>query len=129
MLIDDSIVRGTTSRSLVELLRDAGAAEVHLRITSPPYAFPSFYGTDTQARSELIAASMSVEQIRDHLGADSLEFLSEEGLIDAIGLNDTGPYRGLCTAYFDGAYPTALHDYEREYQASLDGPSQSEGDQ
>ena len=122
-LVDDSIVRGTTSRRLVTLLRDAGATEVHLRISSPPLAHPMFYGADVKRKSELAASSMSVSEMRDHLGADSLEFLSEEGLIESIGLDYKAPFTGLCMAYFNGAYPTALYDYEREYQASLNLPN------
>lgn len=124
-LVDDSIVRGTTSRRLVELLRDAGAAEVHLRISAPPLAYPCFYGIDIQDRSELVAASLSPEEIREYLGADSLEFLSEQGLIDAIGLNLDAPYTGLCVAYFNGDYPTPLYDYEEEYLASLSLPQRA----
>ncbi len=125
VLVDDSIVRGTTSRRLVELLRDAGAKEVHLRISAPPLAYPCFYGIDIQDRSELIAASLSVDEIREYLGADSLEFLSNDGMVDAIGLNMDAPYSGLCVAYFNGDYPTPLYDYEEEYRASLSLPSRA----
>lgn len=122
VLVDDSIVRGTTSRRLVELLRDAGAAEVHLRIAAPPLAYPCFYGIDIQDRAELVASSLSVDEIREYLGADSLEYLSVQGLIDAIGLDLDAPYTGLCIAYFNGDYPTPLYDYEEEYSASLSLP-------
>lgn len=124
-LVDDSIVRGTTSRHLVDLLRDAGAAEIHVRIAAPPFAHPSYYGADMQTPDELIAASLSVPEIRDYLGADSLEYLSEEGLIDAIGLDPDARFGGLCVAYFNGAYPAPLHDYERGYQASLEAPKRA----
>ncbi len=119
ILVDDSIVRGTTSRRIVRLLKEAGAKEVHVRISSPPLKYPCFYGIDIQTRKELIAANHTVEEIREAIEADSLAFLSEQGLIDAIGLNFDAPYNGLCMAYFNGDYPTPLYDYEQEYQASL----------
>ncbi|BCA85992.1 amidophosphoribosyltransferase [Enterococcus saigonensis] len=119
IMVDDSIVRGTTSRRIVDLLKEAGAKEVHVRIASPPLKYPCFYGIDIQTRKELIAANHSVEEIRQVIGADSLSYLSEEGLIDAIGLDFDAPYGGLCMAYFNGDYPTPLYDYEEKYQASL----------
>ncbi|WP_239256522.1 amidophosphoribosyltransferase [Listeria ilorinensis] len=121
VMIDDSIVRGTTSKRIVQLLRDAGASEVHVRIASPPLAFPCFYGIDIQTRNELIAANYSKEEIRGIIGADSLEYLSVDGLVDAIGRPyPEEPYGGLCMAYFNGDYPTELYDYEAEYLASLE---------
>lgn len=119
ILVDDSIVRGTTSRRIVQLLKEAGAKEVHLRIASPPLKYPCFYGIDIQTRKELIAANHTVEEIRTCVAADSLAFLSEQGLIDSIGLSFDAPYTGLCMAYFNGDYPTPLYDYEEQYQASL----------
>ena len=119
ILVDDSIVRGTTSKRLVQLLKDAGAKEVHLRIASPPLKYPCFYGIDIQTRKELIAANHTLEEMRECLGADSLEFLSEAGLISAIGLKFPEPYSGLCMAYFNGDYPTPLYDYEKQYEKSL----------
>ncbi|MGM0217418.1 amidophosphoribosyltransferase [Enterococcus sp. AZ126] len=119
IMVDDSIVRGTTSRRIVQLLKDAGAKEVHVRIASPPLKFPCFYGIDIQTRKELIAANHSISEIEQLIKADSLGFLSERGLIDAIGLNYDAPYSGLCMAYFNGDYPTPLYDYEEKYQASL----------
>jgi amidophosphoribosyltransferase len=119
IMVDDSIVRGTTSRRIVQLLKEAGARSVHVRIASPPLRYPCFYGIDIQTRKELIAANHSIEEIREAIGADSLSFLSEEGLIDAIGLQFDDPYSGLCMSYFNGDYPTPLYDYEEEYQASL----------
>lgn len=101
VVVDDSIVRGTTTRSIVGLLRKAGAAEVHVRISAPPIYHPCFYGIDTQVETELIAASHSVEEIRDFIGADSLGYLSIEGLLRALEL----PYDGFCFACFDGRYP------------------------
>lgn len=96
IMVDDSIVRGTTSRRIVNLLKEAGAKEVHVRIASPPLRYPCFYGIDIQTRKELIAANHSIEEIREMIGADSLSFLSEEGLINAIGLDFNAPYSGLC---------------------------------
>ncbi|MBS7578180.1 MULTISPECIES: amidophosphoribosyltransferase [unclassified Enterococcus] len=120
VMVDDSIVRGTTSRRIVQLLKEAGAAEVHVVISSPPLKYPCFYGIDIQTRKELIAANHSVEEIRDIIGADSLYFLSEQGLIDAINLQNDAPYSGLCMAYFNGDYPTPLYDYEADYRKSLE---------
>lgn len=119
IVIDDSIVRGTTSKRIVRLLREAGAKEVHMRISSPPLKYPCFYGIDIQTTKELIAAKHSVEQIREYIGADSLAFLSLDGLVESIGLNKPAPYGGLCVAYFNGDYPTALDDYRDEFLASL----------
>lgn len=112
ILVDDSIVRGTTSKRIVRLLKEAGATEVHVRISSPPLAYPCFYGIDIQTKEELIAANYSTDKIREIIEADSLEFLTEEGLINSIGLKLDAPYNGLCMAYFNGDYPTPLYDYE-----------------
>ena len=106
VVVDDSIVRGTTSRSLVKLIRDAGPTEVHLRITSPPVKHPCLYGMDFPSSDELIANHYdSVEGIATYLGADSLEYLSVEGLMDAV---PHGPGIGYCTACFTGNYPVAI---------------------
>ncbi len=104
IVVDDSIVRGNTSKQLVSMLRSAGAKEVHMRIVSPPVAWPCFYGIDTDVQDQLIAANMSVEEIRDFIGADSLAFLSLEGLISCIYTQTPG----FCTACFSGEYPVAL---------------------
>ncbi|BAQ23305.1 amidophosphoribosyltransferase [Streptococcus troglodytae] len=120
VMIDDSIVRGTTSRRIVQLLKEAGATEVHVAIGSPALAYPCFYGIDIQTRKELIAANHTVEETRQIIGADSLTYLSIDGLIDSIGLETDAPNGGLCVAYFDGKYPTPLYDYEEEYRKSLD---------
>ncbi len=119
IMVDDSIVRGTTSKRIVQLLRDAGATEVHVRIAAPPLRYPSFYGLDIQSRDELISANHTNEEVRQVIGADSLEFLSEEGLVEAVGLNLDAPNGGLLMAYFDGNYPTPLYDFESDYLASL----------
>jgi amidophosphoribosyltransferase len=101
VMVDDSIVRGTTTGPLVKLLRDAGASEVHVRISSPPVKWPCFYGIDMANRNDLIAARLNVEQIRDHIGADSLGYLSVRGVIHAIGMNR----HDFCHACFTGDYP------------------------
>jgi amidophosphoribosyltransferase len=105
VMVDDSIVRGTTSKRIVNMLREAGATEVHVRISSPPITHPCFYGIDMSTREELIAASHSVEEIRQLIGADSLAFLSLEGLIEAIGRPSDSPWRGQCMSCFTGKYP------------------------
>jgi amidophosphoribosyltransferase len=102
VVVDDSIVRGTTTGPIVEMLRRAGAAEVHVRIHSPQMRHPCYMGVDTGRREELIAASHTIEQIRLAIGADSLGYLSKEGLLAAVG----GRTGARCTACFDGAYPT-----------------------
>lgn len=120
VMIDDSIVRGTTSRRIVQLLREAGAAEVHVAIGSPELKYPCFYGIDIQTRRELISANHTVEEVCEIIGADSLTYLSLEGMIEAIGIDTNAPNGGLCVAYFDGEYPTPLYDYEEEYLRSLE---------
>jgi len=113
VLIDDSIVRGTTSIKIVQMLRDAGAAEIHMRIASPPTRHSCFYGVDTPERSKLLAAQMDVERMREYIKVDSLAFLSIDGLYRAVGedmrLDDTPQY---CDACFTGDYPTRLTDQE-----------------
>lgn len=101
IVVDDSIVRGTTTGPEIALLREAGAREIHLRISCPPIRYPCFYGIDTSTRSHLIASRMSVEQIRQHVGADSLAYLDMKNLIRAVGL----PKLNFCTACFDERYP------------------------
>ncbi len=100
VIIDDSIVRGTTSRRIVKLLRDAGALEVHFRVSSPPVQFPCHFGIDTPTRDQLIGATKTVEEIREMIGADSLKFLSEDEMMLA-----TGGKNNFCKACFDGDYP------------------------
>lgn len=120
VMIDDSIVRGTTSRRIVQLLREAGAKQVHVAIGSPELKYPCFYGIDIQTRRELISANHSAEEVCDIIGADSLTYLSLDGMIESIGLETNAPNGGLCVAYFDGEYPTPLYDYEEEYLRSLE---------
>lgn len=119
ILVDDSIVRGTTSKQIVQLLKDAGAAAVHLRIASPPLRFPCFYGIDIQTTRELFAANHSVAEMKRLLQVDSLGFLSTKGLEDSVGLAPNLPHGGLCVAYFTGEYPTALDDYQSALTAEL----------
>ena len=104
VLVDDSIVRGTTTRQLVRMVREAGALEVHLRISSPPYRWPCYYGMDTSDRSRLLAAQLSVDEIRKFLDADSLAYLSLDGLHDSAG----GSELGFCNACLSGDYPTPV---------------------
>ncbi|MDR3038575.1 MAG: amidophosphoribosyltransferase, partial [Candidatus Adiutrix sp.] len=105
VLVDDSVVRGTTSARIISMIRRAGAAEVHFRVSSPPITHPCCYGIDTSIRHELVASVKSVAEIREFLGADSLHYLSRAGLMAAVG--DPGEGR-MCTACFSGEYPTAI---------------------
>jgi amidophosphoribosyltransferase len=119
VMVDDSIVRGTTSRRIVKMLRAAGATEVHVRITAPPIAHPCYYGIDTSEREELIASKHSVDEICEIIGADSLAFISVEGLMEGIGRSDEEPNCGQCLACFTGRYPTEIYPdtvlpYEKE---------------
>jgi len=106
VVIDDSIVRGTTSRKLVQALRDAGATEVHMRISSPPVTHPCFYGIDTDTQDHLIAARLTLAEIEEHLGLDSLAYLSKVGMVEAAR-SHSGEF---CTACFDGEYPIEMED-------------------
>jgi amidophosphoribosyltransferase len=101
IVVEDSIVRGTTHKAVVRMLREAGAAEIHLRVTLPPWKWPCVYGIDTGTKAELIAANMTVDEIRDYLGADSLAYLQLDKLIEAID----APRAGFCTACLTGEYP------------------------
>jgi amidophosphoribosyltransferase len=133
VVVEDSIVRGTTTRRIVQMLRDAGAREVHLRISSPPYRWPCFYGIDTAARKDLIAYEKSVEEIRAHNGADSLAYLSMDNLIEAVG----HPKQHFCRACFDGEYPIQIpldmkmskHVFENHGEGGAGDPGpESEGE-
>jgi len=115
VLIDDSIVRGTTSRKIVGMVREAGAREVHLRISSPPTIGPCYYGIDTPLKSELIASRLSVDEIAKYIGADSLGYLSHHGLLRAV---DDVEGRRHCSACFSGRYPVAVTQAE-DWQLSL----------
>jgi amidophosphoribosyltransferase len=104
VVIDDSIVRGTTTRAMVGMLREAGAAEIHLRVSSPPYRWPCYYGMDTGARGELLAANLTVEEIRDYLNVDSLAYLQLDRLVAATGATGAG----YCDACLTGSYPVSI---------------------
>ncbi|MEQ1687776.1 MAG: amidophosphoribosyltransferase [Sphingopyxis sp.] len=131
VLIDDSIVRGTTSLQIVQMMREAGAAEVHMRIASPPYEYSCFYGVDTPERSKLLAAQMDVAAMAEHIEADSLAFLSIDGLYRAVGeteRNNACPQH--CDACFTGDYPTRLTDHDEqsgENQFALFAPMAANG--
>jgi len=109
IVVDDSIVRGNTQRALVQMLREAGAAEIHIRISSPPITWPCFYGIDFATRAELIATGLGVEDVRKSIGADSLGYLSKDGMITSTGQQE----RELCTACFTGTYPIELPTLDR----------------
>jgi amidophosphoribosyltransferase len=106
VVVDDSIVRGNTQRAVVRMLREAGATEVHVRISSPPVTWPCFYGIDFATRAELIANGLTIEEIRTSIGADTLSYVSLDGLVSAT----TRPRENLCRACFDGEYPTTISD-------------------
>jgi amidophosphoribosyltransferase len=108
IVVDDSIVRGTTSRKIVKMLREAGASEVHMRISSPPTKFPCFYGIDTPTRKELIASTHTIEEIKKYITADSLGFLSLEGMYECV------KKQSFCDACFTGNYPTMYGDGEKD---------------
>ena len=115
LLVDDSIVRGTTSLKIVEMMREAGASEVHFRVASPPTANSCYYGVDTPERSKLLAARMDLEPMREFIKADSLAFISIDGLYQAVGQeprNASCPQ--FCDACFTGDYPTSLTDLSQK---------------
>ena len=116
VLVDDSIVRGTTSYKIVKMIRDAGAKEVHMRISSPPTSFPCFYGVDTPDRKELISSSHSVEEINRCIGSDTLGYLSREGMLKACRLQDGCAF---CDACFSGDYPVKFPRLESRLQLNL----------
>ena len=123
IVVDDSIVRGTTTRGMIKMLREAGAAEVHMRISSPPYRWPCFYGMDTGTRSELLAANLSVSEIRDYLGVDTLAYLDLDRLIGATG----APGAGFCTACLTGEYPVAIpENLDKAVLEPADAPAPTE---
>ena len=119
VVVDDSIVRGNTTKNLVALLREAGATEVHMRITSPPVAWPCFYGIDTDTQEQLIGAVKTVEEIREHIGADSLAYLSVDDMVAATG----SPADSYCLACFTGDYPIEIPDSVRKGKMALESPA------
>ena len=119
IVVDDSIVRGTTTRAMVSMLREAGAAEVHMRISSPPYKWPCFYGMDTGTRGELLAANMSVDEIREYLNVDSLSYLTLDRLLSATGAVGAG----FCDACLTGNYPVEIPEQLGKHILELPSPS------
>jgi len=119
VVVDDSIVRGNTTKKLVALLREAGAAEVHMRITSPPVVWPCFYGIDTDTQDQLIGSRLSVDEIRDHIGADSLAYLSLDAMVDATGTSK----ESFCLACFNGEYPVEIPSSVRNGKMALESCS------
>ena len=119
VVVDDSIVRGNTQRALVRMLREAGAREVHVRITSPPVKWPCFYGIDFATRAELIANGLTTDEICRSIGADSLGYISLDDLVEAT----TVPMDDLCRACFDGVYPIPLPEPERLGKGILEAPA------
>jgi amidophosphoribosyltransferase len=120
VLVDDSIVRGTTSRKIVAMMRDAGAREVHFRIASPPIRFPDYYGIDMPDQEKLLAAHMSIPQMKDYLGVDSLAFISIDGLYRALGEPGRNAAQPQFTDhYFTGDYPTTITDLVGESAKQL----------
>jgi amidophosphoribosyltransferase len=119
VVVDDSIVRGTTSRKIVDMIRGAGATEVHMRISSPPTQGPCHYGIDTPTREELIASSRTPEEIRQFVGADSLGYLSLEGLHESVNGASDGPRDGFCDACFSNKYPITIQQPARLRQLRL----------
>jgi amidophosphoribosyltransferase len=115
VVVDDSIVRGTTSRKIVKMVRNAGASEVHVRISSPPTSFPCYYGIDTPNRKELISSSHSVDEIRRYITADSLGYLSEQGLMKSVGSGNAT----FCNACFTGGYPVKFPRLDQENEPQL----------
>jgi amidophosphoribosyltransferase len=111
VVVEDSIVRGTTTRQIIAVLREAGATEVHFRVSSPPYRWPCFYGLDTGKRSDLLAADMSVGEITDYLGVDSLAYLDLDRLVAATST----PMESFCTACFSGDYPVPVPDHDTKH--------------
>jgi amidophosphoribosyltransferase len=116
VVVDDSIVRGNTSKKLVQLLREAGAAEIHMRLTSPQVVWPCFYGIDTDTQEQLIAATHDLEEIREFIGADSLAYLPLDELVASTGR----PAAEFCTACFDGDYPIEVPESVRRGKLVLE---------
>lgn len=117
VVVDDSIVRGNTTKKLIALLRESGAAEVHMRITSPPVVWPCFYGIDTDTQEQLIASQKSLEEIRDFIGADSLAYLSLDAMVEATGADKDS----FCLACFNGDYPVEIPESVRRGKMALEG--------
>jgi len=106
IIIEDSIIRGTTAKTRVKALRELGVKKVHMRVSCPPHKFPCYYGIDFSSKGELIAAQKPINELRDYLGLDSLHYLSIEGMLEASGVKN--PEQNFCKACFDGCYPVAF---------------------
>jgi amidophosphoribosyltransferase len=124
VVVDDSIVRGNTQRALVRMLREAGAAEVHVRISSAPVTWPCYYGIDFATRAELLANGLGLEEIRTSVGADSLGYISLDGMVAATAQ----PRESLCTACFTGEYPVRPSDREQSAGRSWPSPATTSGE-
>jgi amidophosphoribosyltransferase len=122
VIVDDSIVRGTTSRKIVKALRDAGATEVHMRISSPPVTHPCFYGIDTDSQDQLIAATKSVEDIAMQIGVDSLAYLSWKGMLESTGEDPNS----FCSACFTGDYPIPVPEMVKRSKLMLEKMQKAE---
>jgi amidophosphoribosyltransferase len=119
VVVDDSIVRGTTARKIVKMIRNAGASEVHMRISSPPTSFPCYYGIDTPSRKELISSSHTIDEISRYITADSLGYLSREGMLRAAGVPEAASIRCFCDACFSGDYPVKFPRLRADSQLGL----------
>src|SRR5918999_5688847 len=122
VVVDDSIVRGNTTRQIVHMLREAGAREVHMRISSPPIKWPCFYGIDMPDQNELIGSRLQTDDIKEHVGADSLAYLSLDGMLTATQV----PADGFCTACFSSDYPVTVPAHELRNKLVLEGHSKTE---
>ncbi len=126
VMVDDSIVRGTTKRGVIRLIRDSGAKEVHVRITAPPYSWPCYYGVDTSNRSDLIAArATSIQQICDEIGADSLCYQTIPGFLKALRIDSNK----LCLACFTGDYPIPVPADVKLSKLDLEEPACPRGEE
>jgi amidophosphoribosyltransferase len=119
VVVDDSLVRGTTARKIVKMIRNAGAREVHVRLSSPPTSFPCFYGINTPSRKELISSSHTVDEICRYITADSLGYLSREGMLSVVGVSDEATTSSFCDACFSGDYPIKFPRLKADRQLGL----------
>ncbi|MGL4368718.1 MAG: amidophosphoribosyltransferase, partial [Spirochaetota bacterium] len=122
ILVDDSIMRGTTMRKIIKMFRNAGAKEIHIRISAPPTKFPCFYGIDIPSHSELIAATHTIEEIKKYLRVDSISYLSDESLLKAVDM----PNMSFCTACFDGKYPVQFEQENASDKTRYENDAQLE---
>jgi amidophosphoribosyltransferase len=122
LIVDDSLVRGTTSRKIVKALREAGAIEVHMRISSPPVTHPCFYGIDTDSQDQLIAATKSVKEIQEQIGVDSLAYLTWEGMLEATEQDK----ESFCSACFTGDYPVQIPEMVKRSKLMLEKNASTE---